>query len=202
MTYPPAPWQLHGQLWVSLFRVRAGDHADRPAGLYGVALVSYEDPSPLVYSELLVARRRARTKAHITDIWVDSADSRDGGRELWAIPKDLCELDRRDRGRATGRGVQRTSWTASLQGRRIADAAFTDLSRVAPRTPFRGGTWQQRQAEHPDVGEVVTASLSGSARTLPCRSSWVFDDEGPLAWLAGKRPLASFRMADFQMSFG
>jgi hypothetical protein len=25
---------------------------------------------------------------------------------------------------------------------------------------------------------------------------------GPLAWLAGKRPLASFRMTDFSMLFG
>ena len=41
MSYPPAPWQMHGQLWVSLFRVREGDHPDRPAGVYGAALVSY-----------------------------------------------------------------------------------------------------------------------------------------------------------------
>ena len=56
MTYPPAPWNMHGQLWLSLFRVREGDHPDRPAGVYGAALVSYERPSPLTYSELLVAR--------------------------------------------------------------------------------------------------------------------------------------------------
>ena len=56
MTYPPAPWQMHGQLWLSLFRVREGDHPERPAGVYGAALVSYEQPSPLTYSELLVAR--------------------------------------------------------------------------------------------------------------------------------------------------
>ena len=91
MTYPPAPWNMHGQLWLSLFRVREGDHPDRPAGVYGAALVSYEQPSPLTYSELLVARP-VEKKVTITDIWVDSADSRDGGRELWAIPKDLCDF--------------------------------------------------------------------------------------------------------------
>ncbi len=48
----------------------------------------------------------------------------------------------------------------------------------------------------------MVADLRGSAKALPCRGSWEFDAHGPLAWLAGKRPLASFRMADFQMSFG
>ena len=32
MTYPPAPWNMHGQLWLSLFRVREGDHPDREPG--------------------------------------------------------------------------------------------------------------------------------------------------------------------------
>ena len=46
------------------------------------------------------------------------------------------------------------------------------------------------------------AALTGSAKALPCRGSWEFSESGPLAWLAGKRPLASFRMCDFQLSFG
>ena len=139
MTYPPAPWNMHGQLWLSLFRVREGDHPERPAGLYGAALVSYERPSPLTYSELLVARP-VEKKVTITDIWVDSEDSRDGGRELWAIPKDLCDF-RRD---TSGTLLQHTSWTAALAGRPIARARFTDVSHATVRTPFRGATRQQR----------------------------------------------------------
>jgi hypothetical protein len=50
MTYPPAPWTMRGQLWLSLFRVREGDHPNRAAGVYGAAPVSYEPPSPLTYS--------------------------------------------------------------------------------------------------------------------------------------------------------
>jgi hypothetical protein len=197
MTYPPAPWHMHGQLWLSLFRVREGDHPERPAGWYGAALVSYESPSPLTYSELLVARR-LEDKVSITDIWVDSTDSRDGGRELWAIPKELCDFRRR----TTGGLVQRTSWTASLGGRPIARARFTDVSRATLRTPFKGGTLQQRPPEDDRAGEEVVAHLTGSAKALPCHGTWEFNDVGPLGWLAGKRPLASFRMADFQMSFG
>lgn len=201
MTYPPAPWNMHGQLWLSLFRVREGDHPDRAPGVYGAALVSYERPSPLTYSELLVARpvrRAGGRRVNITDIWVDSADSRDGGRALWAIPKDLCEFERT----TTGTRVQRTSWNTTLDGVPIASARFTDVSGNAPRTPFRGSTWQQRPVTDSGADREVVAELKGSARALPCRGAWTFDESGPLAWLAGKRPLASFRMTDFQMSFG
>jgi acetoacetate decarboxylase len=181
--------------------------------MYGVALVSYEAPSPLTYSELLVARpvkaangRRAipglsrapRARVEITDIWVDSPDSLEGGRALWAIPKDLCDFSRT----TTGRRVQRTSWSTTLDGVPIASARFTDVSRVMPRVPFKGSTWQQRPATHEGPDREVVAELKGSARALPCLGSWTFDEHGPLAWLAGKRPVASSRMADFQMSFG
>ena len=128
MTYPPAPWNMHGQLWLSLFRVREGDHPEREPGVYGAALVSYEQPSPLTYSELLVARpvkAAGGRRVNITDIWVDSADSRDGGRGLWAIPKGLCDFERT----STGDRVQRTSWSTTLDGVPIASARFTDVSR-------------------------------------------------------------------------
>lgn len=193
LTYPPAPWQMHGQLWLSLFRVRAGDHPDRPAGVHGVALVRYEEPSPLTYGELLVAHPHGRSVS-ITDIWVDSPASMQGGRDLWAIPKDLCEFSQRT---DTSGPVTRTTWTTTLDGRPIASAWFSDVSRFAPRVPFRGSTWQRRES-----GEEVTAALTGSSKALPCKGSWSFDPTGPLGWLHGKRPIASFRQADFRMSFG
>lgn len=201
MTYPPAPWNMHGQLWLSLFRVRPGDHPDREPGVYGVALVSYEQPSPLTYSELLVARpvkAAGGRRVNITDIWVDSEDSLNGGRDLWAIPKDLCEFQRT----TSGQRVQRTSWSTSLDGVPIASARFTDVSGTIPRTPFKGSTWQQRAADQAGADREVVADLKGSAKAFPCHGSWEFSELGPLAWLAGKRPLASFRMTDFQMSFG
>ena len=125
MTYPPAPWNMHGQLWLSLFRVREGDHPDRPAGVYGAALVSYERPSPLTYSELLVARQ-VEKKVTISDIWVDSADSRDGGRELWAIPKDLCDFRFENTGRTAAAHV------LDRQPGRSADRASAVQRRLPP----------------------------------------------------------------------
>jgi hypothetical protein len=198
--YPPAPWEMTGQLFLSLFRLASAVDDLRPAGVYGVAFVSYEEPSPLTYSELLVARpvsvEGAGRRVTITDIWVDSVASMAGGRELWAIPKDLCDFTLE--AGFTG-PLSRTQWSASVDRRPIAEARFTDLSRAGIRTPFRGGTWQPAlEPGDPDR----TADLRGSAKTLPCRSSWRFDPDGPLGWLARARRVASFRMAHFQMSFG
>lgn len=198
MGYPEAPWEMVGQLWLSLFRVR--NVAGRPDGIHGVAFVSYEPGSVLTYSELLVAHPVASAehgrRVSISDIWVDSPESMEGGRELWAIPKDLCDFTL-DTGH-TG-PLARTEWTATIERRPIASASFTDVSRLAPRLPFKGGTWQP--ALEPG-GEPRTAELTGSSRTLPCRARWDIDPDGPLGWLAGRRPVASFRMAHFRMSFG
>jgi hypothetical protein len=197
MDYPDAPWQMTGQLWLSLFRVREAVDELRPAGVYGVAFVDYQPDSPLTYHELLVARPlRTPEGRHvtITDIWVDSVASRDGGRALWAIPKGLCDFGVESR--HTG-PLARTRWSAHRDGGEMASAAFSDVSRAGVRLPFKGSTWQRR-----DNGESVVAQLTGSAKTLPCKGSWSFGANGPLAWLAGKRPVASFRMADFRMSFG
>lgn len=195
--FPAAPWSMHGQGFMTLLRLKAGVDDLRPPGLYAAAFVSYEDPSPLTYSELLVARAVSRTEVSITDIWVDSPASVAGGRELWAIPKELCDFDLD----AERRGpLSRTEWSARLERRPIAEARFTDVSRVVPRLPFTGGTVQPGI---PDTGgEDRTARLAGKARALPCRGHWEFAADGPLAWLRAARPLVSFRMADFSMSFG
>jgi hypothetical protein len=201
MPYPPAPWRMHGQLWLSLFRVREGDHPDREPGVYGVALVSYEDPSPLTYSELLVARLvDAGTYGKcvsITDIWVDSPASVAGGRELWAIPKGLCDFDLDTSHRGP---LSSTTWSASLERRPIASASFTDLSKAMVRIPFKGTTWQPGIQD--TDGEERTAVLQGSSKALPCRGRWDFAADGPLGWMRDARQLASFRQADFRMSFG
>ena len=193
--YPPAPWQMHAQLWLSLFRVPAAE--GRPGGVHGVALVRYDDPSPLTYGELLVARPVTTPVKGVTidQIWVDSAASMAGGRELWAIPKELCDFDRES---VRNGPLTRTTWQASLAQQPIVEATFSDVSRVALRLPFRGATWQPGL----DGGPDRTARLSGSSRTLPCRARWSFAPDGPLGRLAGRRPLASFRMLDVEMTFG
>jgi acetoacetate decarboxylase len=189
-----------GQLWLSLFRVRHGVDERRPAGTYGAAFVRYEEGSPLTYSELLVGRAvepgEHGRRVTITDIWVDSPASVAGGRELWAIPKELCDFTFSSEHAGP---LSRTEWSASLERRPIVSARFGDLSRAAVRLPFKGGTWQPGIEE--TGGAERTATLQGSARSLPCRGSWDFDPDGPLGWLHDARRLASFRMAGFRMSF-
>lgn len=203
VSYPPTPWEMTGQQWMSLFRVKEPVDELRPAGLYAASFVRYEEPSPLTYSELLVARTvdsgsgsgRGR-RVSITDIWVDSPASVAGGRELWAIPKGLCDFTFETSHRGP---LSSTNWSASIGRRPVASASFTDVSRAFVRTPFKGGTWQPGIGD--TDGEERRANLSGSARSLPCRGHWDFDADGPLGWLRDARQLASFRMVDFQMSF-
>jgi len=201
VSYPAAPWHMLGSLWLTLFKVP--DRVDdlRPAGIYGAAFVSYEEGSPLTYSEFLVARPVATDKdgrrVSITDIWVDSPASVAGGRELWAIPKGLADftLESEHRGPFTS-----TDWSITEGRTPIAAASFKDVSRAALRLPFKGGTWQPGI---PDTdGEERTATLKGSSKALPARARWDINPDGPLGWLAGARQLASFRQAAFRMSFG
>lgn len=202
VSYPAAPWPMVGQLWLSIFRLSEPVDELRVAGTYGAAFVSYEPGSPLTYSELLVARLASAPdgkgkRVSITDIWVDSPASVAGGRELWAIPKGLCdfELDTSHRG-----PLASTEWSASAGRRPIASASFTDVSKAMLRLPFKGTTWQPG-IEDTD-GEDRSAVLQGSSKVLPCRGRWDFAADGPLGWMRDARQLASFRQADFRMSFG
>ncbi|WP_232679129.1 acetoacetate decarboxylase family protein [Nocardioides sp. R-C-SC26] len=200
VAYPATPWDMVGSLWLTVFKLKRDVDATRPAGIYGAAFVSYEEGSPLTYGELLVARATRADEGHdkavtITDIWVDSPASVAGGRELWAIPKWLCDFDYESVRRGP---VTTSSWSASLDRAPIASARFTDVSRVAPRIPFKGDVWQP---ELPEGGGEKRAVMSGNAKALPARARWEFAPDGPLAFMREARQLASFRQTDFRLRF-
>ncbi len=197
MPFPSPPWKLQGDLWLSLFPVRSGGTTDRPPGLYGAAFVDYQEGGVLTYQELFVARLvrdGAVPRVTVTDMWVTSETSRDGGRSLWAMPKELADLHVDDR--RVGPAA-RTAWSSNIGGRPIAAASFTGLPGAALRTPFVLTTAQERA----DGSSVVTR-VSGTARSLPCLGGWRFGTDGPLGWLRGRRAVASFRMSDFRLTFG
>lgn len=184
-------------MWLSVFKVGRSDTTYRPAGLYAAAFVDYREGSVLTFRELLVARvvrdstwRRVR----ITDIWVDSAASRDGGHALWAIPKDLADLRMHERDIGP---VSRTSWDATIDGSAVASVRATGVQAPVLRTPFRFGVSQQREN-----GTTVVAGVSGSARIMPWLVRWDFAAHGPLGWLRGHRPVTSLRMTGFRLRFG
>jgi hypothetical protein len=199
--YPEAPWHLVGQAWGTLFAVAGG--GVRPRGLYAAAFVSYEPGSPLTYSELLAARLVGGTRVEVTDIWVDSPASRAGGRELWAIPKELAHLRLDTPGPGTGTvPLARATWTAHVptgSGPSPVTARFADLRRAGVRLPLRGRT---RQPALVGDGPVRSAVIAGSAEVGPCRARWDLEADGPLGWLHGARQLGSFRLRDFRLSFG
>ena len=200
MPFPSPPWQLAAQLWLSVFVLRESGRDDRPSGVYGAAFVDYREGGVLTYHELLVARLVGDglvPRVRITDIWVDSVESRDGGRSLWAIPKELADLPLR----AGDWGpVVRTSFGGVAEGRHLASATFTTTPRAAVlRLPFATAT---SQPALDGGGGTVVSPFSGSARAVPSRAVWRFDEEGPLAFLRGRRPLASFHLRDVALRFG
>lgn len=109
MPYPPAPWHTHGRAFVQPYLVDAAQLrlpagfapvtvAGRALGVLG--LVEYTPPSPLTYAELvwmpcLVTATTATRPARgyfVEKMYVDSPDSLAGGRELWALPKQLARF--------------------------------------------------------------------------------------------------------------
>jgi hypothetical protein len=199
MPFPSPPWRMNGRMWLSVFRVPepAPGRPDRPAGVYGAAFVSYESGSALTYRELVVARvlDPLRRTLEITDIWVDSEASLQGGRSLWAIPKDLADLAIEER---TPGPAARASIRGLTDGTEIASATFTTARGIALlRTPYAASACQIR-----DDGTLVRTPMRGSARVVPALASWDFPPEGPLCFLHGRRPFVSFRLSAFRLTFG
>ena len=123
-----------------------------------------------------------------------------GGRELWAIPKGLCDftLESEHRGPLTADRV--------VGAHRAADRSRArTFTRRLPRRAAAAvqGRHLAARASEDTGGEERTATLQGSSKAaaLP-RARWDFDPDGPLGWLRGARQLASFRQAAFRMSFG
>lgn len=191
-TFPPEPWDLHGQAVASVFLVPVHDLPEPPPGtrvvtVAGRAVVTaaffrYEEPSPLTYDEVMatvLVRQGLRLRVWITHIWVDSPASRDGGRALWAIPKDLLRF--------------RVEPGATYVGEGVASAALTPVRPLA-RLPLGFRIAQERD------GAALVSPVRGSIRAGTARAAWRFT--GPLAHLAGRRPLLTVVARRFHLVFG
>jgi len=199
MTYPPEPWDLRGQLYASAFLVPLADvPVDIPTGceavrigrygVVGVAWVDYGPDGVMQYRELmatLLVRQGLRLMPTITHIWVDSPSSRDGGRALWGIPKELAEFD------FDGANLSARDAVGPL-----AHGTVSRLVALPGRWPtgFRVAQWLGGKPKFSPVRSRSTVEVS--------RATFVADASGPLAFLAGRRPFASFTLRDFRMCFG
>lgn len=199
--YPPQPWNLAGDAYLSVWTVPRETLPRMPAVVRPVTLrgqvivvtawIDYTEPGQLSYHELLstVAVRGGRTPTGtITDIWVDSEVSLAGGRELWGIPKELATLE--------FSGGRTFTASASTGDDWIATAAFS------PRTG---------PPVSPPASFAIAQAVSGTPLVTPVRSSgrpmlasasWNINPDGPLRYLADRRPLFSARLRDFRLRFG
>ncbi|MPZ61534.1 MAG: acetoacetate decarboxylase [Propionibacteriales bacterium] len=178
MAYPPAPWRLRGQMYVTMWRLGLD--------LVSTAFVDYQPGGVLEYRELLFARtvlpRGLAPAATITEIWVDSEESLRGGRELWAIPKEMATFAFTD---------------GALVAGGLATARFDVRRHLPGRLPIRFQLVQHRE----DGTEVVTQTRARAGVQL-AHADWQFDPAGPLVRLRHHRPAVSVVLADFQLQFG
>jgi hypothetical protein len=197
--YPPPPWRLHGTLHAALWRIPRGTlpgplpSGARPLGWGGTALLltvraDWDDRGDLAYRELVVAvpvRLGWRVGATVTAAWVDSPASLAGGRALWAIPKRL------------GRFATVASRTTLADTDGPVAATDDRAGRTLPfRLPVRLLTLQPG-----DDGLVATRSRA-TGRLGFGGAAWDLPATGPLAMLAGRRPLLTVRLADAAAQFG
>ncbi|GAA2124125.1 hypothetical protein [Nocardioides bigeumensis] len=190
MAFPSPPWKIHGQAWFSLF------YATRPGdalGVYAAACLSHESGSTLPHQALLVGRlvrEDGGSAVQVVDGWADNAAAVEGYRAAFGFPVGSGSLEAEVGGLGP---VGRAEWHAPA----VAGAHFADTAGVALRMPLRLTTRQ------PAVGEpTMGASLSGSARSVPCLGVWSIPEDGPLGWLAHKQPFASFRARDARLVLG
>ncbi len=197
--YPPEPWELQGQLHLTVWRVPLVHLPQlstglRPVRAGGTALVAtswviYEPGGVLSYRELLVAvlaHRGGRPLVTITDIWVDSAASLHGGRELWGIPKQ----------RASFQVDGATCAAVDADGELITSSAVRPIGALLGRCPSRYTVAQQR------AGELMFIPVRCTSKLRLIQISWEFSPDGALRWLADARPAFSASLRDFTLRFG
>ncbi|MEV1289092.1 acetoacetate decarboxylase family protein [Micromonospora sp. NPDC049679] len=210
MTYPPEPWHLRGQLYLSVWLLPRARLPELPPGLaerarpiliggravVGTAWVRYESGGVLDYRELLSAvlvSVGARPGVSIVDIWVDSEASRAGGRELWGIPKELAAFEFPD---PSQRASAVTVAATTTGGVPVAEARLSAGTRLPGRWPFG---FPVTQTLH---GRVLGTPVRGSARLRFGAARWHPNPAGPLRYLAGQRPWLTLSLTDFRLVFG
>jgi hypothetical protein len=195
-TYPAEPWDLHGHAYIGVWLL-SRDRTPSPHSpvtkavrIFGRSVVCaaffvYEEPSPLTYNEIMatvLVRQGWRPRVSITHIWVDSPASRDGGRDLWAIPKELADFE--------------IAPHRSYAAQDIGSLEVDRVRRLPWRLPFGFRIAQDRS------GEAVVSPVTGRVRLGRTRGRWSFASEGGLGFLDGKRPLLTLAARPFHLLFG
>ncbi len=199
LSYPPSPWSLNATAYVSLWRVPAKDWLITlgtgicELRLFGSVIlcsgfVEYEPGGDLQYRELflaVLARAGMRWGANVPLIWVDSIASLDGGRELWAIPKQLATVH-----------VENRTLRAAANGYPIASMSFEPGRRLLRRVPIRATVMQARGSE------LICTRIHVSAGIERIRAQWYIPQDSPLSVLQDRVPIMSLRLSQARLRFG
>src|SRR6185437_11232983 len=116
----------------------------------------------------LLVRRGRRILPTITHIWVDSEASRDGGRALWGIPKELATFT-----------VHGGRYAAADDDGPIASGTVRTIGWLPGRWPLRFALVQWL------TGAAKVSPVRARARLGIARARLDADPIGPLAFLAG-----------------
>ncbi|MEO6472852.1 MAG: acetoacetate decarboxylase family protein [Aeromicrobium sp.] len=198
-SYPAQPWHLTAHAFVGFYLVPSRLLPAPPPGtkrltIFGRALVStaffvYEEPSPLTYNEIMATapvRTRWRSYVNILKIWVDSEASRDGGRALWAIPKDLADFDVSVHSSYAGSVAGTTIGSLDVRGSKSLPASLPIAFRIA----------QERD------GKALLTKVTGRGRIGVAKGAWTFNPAGPLGYLAERRSILTLVLRPLRITFG
>ena len=194
--YPAEPWDLHGHAFVGVWLLPKGvapppHHAGTPRirvlgrTIVAAAFFRYDEPSPLTYDEIMatqLVRQGLRPRISITHIWVDSVQSMHGGRDLWAIPKQMNTFVR----------TTDASYEAVGLGRLLV--------RRIRMLPF-GLPTGFKLAQDRD-GAAVVSPVTGKVRLGLAKGRWEFDRDGALGFLHNRKPLLTIAIRPFHILFG
>jgi hypothetical protein len=200
--YPPAPWVLRGQAHFHVLAVRSHALPSVPTGFtpiriagFGLVIVGwvdYQGGSILRYGELLAAvvgRWAGGVSATVTHMWVDSATSRAGGRELWGYPKELASFELAIDPSGAARAC-------NPDGAELARGTFAARVTSPWHVTIRGGTVQ------PLGGRLDAVRARLRSRPALGRGSISAPADSPLAFVNEARTLLSLGMRDFEFTFG
>ncbi|MDT0310069.1 acetoacetate decarboxylase family protein [Streptomyces sp. DSM 44917] len=208
--YPPSPWHLAGDMYVSAWLVPVADlprwrlaPGVRPWVLGGRCTlltfwVDYSEGSVLEYRELLVAltvRHGRGLAAAAVAVWVDDERSLAGGRALWGIPKELGTF-RFAHGGLEASEAGSFEGTLTPGGGRPVNVRYRDRFSLPGALPLRWRLVQRRE------GEPCVAPYRLSGRATVGHATLTAPTTGPLSFLHGRKPLASLALRDFTFRFG
>ncbi|WP_173874081.1 acetoacetate decarboxylase family protein [Streptomyces albus subsp. chlorinus] len=212
--YPPQPWHLRGEMFAALWQLPVSGLPDwhLPPGVrlsrwrnrcaVVTFWVDYRRGGTLAYRELLVAvavRDRRGPAGCAVEAWVDDARSAAGGRALWGIPKQLARFSFAT-GLPTGRGGRTHAYTGlvSAPGREDArvGAVQLDVLSLPGRVRLRSRLLQ------PHLGGVCEVPMRLRATASLARARLSAPPDGPLGYLAGRRPLAAVSLHGFTATVG